>query len=81
MMAPWTPKPRPDWWGWLTHAVIGCLIPILAGRRGGYSAVAYSVIGACIGWAGWELATPALAPVFGWGHAHADLAGMLAGIA
>lgn len=77
----WLSKHRADWQGWIVHVVLGGVIPILAGRRGGYSACAWATIGGVFTWAAWELATPLLAPVFGWGHAYADLSGFITGAA
>lgn len=79
-MTAWKPKPRPDWRGWIVHAVIGFALPVIAGRRGGYSACAWACVGACAFWGAWELATPMLAPAMGWDHRYADLMGFAAGV-
>jgi len=69
----WTPKPKPSWRSRAYHATIGFLVPLIAGRLGGYSAVAWAFAGACVAGIGWELATPILAGPLGWAWPHGDL--------
>lgn len=59
--------------GRLLHAAIGAAVPLIAGRRGGYSAAAWGLVGSLSIGLGWEMATPALAPHFHWQFAYPDL--------
>jgi hypothetical protein len=75
----WREKPGPiATTGRAIHAVLGALLPLLAGHLGGYSACAWAVIGALALGTGWELLTPVLAGPLGWDWPHADLIDLLA---
>jgi hypothetical protein len=76
---PWSEKPGPiATTGRVIHALIGALIPLMAGHLGGYSACAWGLVGALAGGCAWELATPYMAGPLGWGHASGDLLDLMA---
>ncbi len=79
-MVIWARKPRPSWRSRLLHFGEGLLLPLLAGRLGGYSGCAWGLIGAVGAGIVWEIATPLLAGPLGWSWPHADLAEALAWI-
>lgn len=75
----WREKPGPiATTGRAIHALIGALVPLMAGHLGGYSACAWGLVGALAGGCAWELLTPILSGPLGWSWVHADLVDYLA---